>query len=71
MTESFKARMSQGVFHSKDHIAEFGDCIGIVEDLVQWSTETVGPEVNVRWQPSNLRYCYDPETDLETVSDDE
>lgn len=41
---------------SLDHIKEFGDCIGIV----------LGPsnpgwvEVDVKWQPSNLKYCYDP-----------
>lgn len=41
---------------SSAHVDEFGDCEGVVEDLVQPNC----PEVNVRWQPSNLRYGYDP-----------
>ncbi len=41
------------------HVREFGGCIGIVEDLVDFGTQK-GPEVNVRWQPSNLRYAYHP-----------
>ena len=47
---------------SSDHIEEFGDCIGIVIGPV----EPDWPEVDVRWQPSNLRYAYLPE-DLEKV----
>lgn len=42
----------------KDHVNEFGDCIGVVEDKV-WID---GNAINVRWQPSGLRYMYDPET---------
>jgi hypothetical protein len=41
---------------SSAHVIEFGDCIGLVEDLVQPNC----PEVNVRWLPSRLRYGYDP-----------
>lgn len=41
---------------SSAHVEEFGDCVGIVEDLLQPNC----PEVNVRWLPSKLRYAYDP-----------
>ena len=41
------------------HVEEFGDCVGIVEGPVDYGT-TSGPELDVRWQPSNLRYAYDP-----------
>jgi hypothetical protein len=44
------------------HVVEFGHCEGIVEELVQ--PDCV--EVNVRWQPSGLRYGYDPKN-LERV----
>lgn len=47
-----------------DHVAEFGNCVGVVEDSVEWSNQHVGPEVNVRWAPSGLRYAYHPD-DLE------
>lgn len=53
---------------SSDHVEEFGECIGTVEGLVVWNpgslaglVEHVGPEVDVRWQPSNLRYAYHPD----------
>jgi hypothetical protein len=59
---------------SHDHVEEFGDCIGIVigptdynnckPDDPNYDPAKVGPEVDVRWQPSNLRYAYNPETDL-------
>ena len=46
------------------HVEEFGDCEGIVEEFVVWNPgspdEHIGPEVDVRWQPSNLRYAYLP-----------
>jgi hypothetical protein len=41
----------------KDHVDEFGDCIGFVEDKMFED----GDEVNVRWQPSGLRYGNDPQ----------
>jgi hypothetical protein len=41
------------------HVDEFGDCIGLVEDLVDYG-HTRGPELNVRWLPSGLRYGYHP-----------
>jgi len=54
------------------HIREFGRCVGIVEGPVDWNKSgeadpaKLGPAVDVRWQPSNLRYMYDPD-DLEVV----
>lgn len=48
----------------KDHVDEFGDCIGIVEDLVDFNNynendiSKIVPEFNVRWYPSKLRYGY-------------
>ena len=63
---------------STDHIEEFGECEGIVQGLLDYNNvpkdhpnydpDKVGPEVNVRWQPSNLRYGYHPD-DLEVVTD--
>jgi len=53
---------------STGHVEEFGDCIGVVDGLVDYNydsrsahdPERVGPELDVRWQPSNLRYAYHP-----------
>lgn len=45
---------------STQHVEEFGDCIGIVQEHVNFR-ELDWPEVNVLWLPSNLRYCYLPE----------
>lgn len=42
------------------HVKEFGHCIGIVQGPTDYGTQK-GPEVDVRWQPSNLRYAYAPE----------
>lgn len=59
---------------SSAHIEEFGNCIGFVAGLVNYNNvptnhpdfdpNKFGPELNVCWQPSNLRYGYAPE-DLE------
>jgi len=53
---------------SAAHVDEFGDCIGIVEGLLDYNNAgeprdpaKIGPEVDVRWQPSALRYGYHPE----------
>jgi hypothetical protein len=60
-----KVRMSQQLKNnllnngSQEHLKEFGDCIGVVVGLVFPNGE--GPELDVRWQPSNLRYGYSPE----------
>jgi putative endonuclease len=39
---------------SSDHVEEFGNCFGIVDQIYEDGF------VDVRWQPSNLRYQYDP-----------
>lgn len=49
----------------KDHVTEFGDCTGLVEDPIWPNGE--GPEVNVRWEPSGLVYGYDPKIHLEKI----
>ncbi|HEX4513526.1 MAG TPA: hypothetical protein VH054_08320 [Polyangiaceae bacterium] len=56
---------------SREHVREFGHCIGIVDGPIDWNDvgpghpaydpAKLGPEIDVRWQPSNLRYGYDPE----------
>lgn len=46
---------------SWEHLKEFEDCIGLVEDHAIGPRGEKWPEVNVRWQPSNLRYAYLPE----------
>lgn len=49
------------------HLFEFGFRKGIVEDFVNYNNENenlkakIGPEINIRWLPSKLRYCYLPE----------
>lgn len=52
---------------SSEHIAEFEDSVGIVQGFADYNNQgevrdesKVGPEVDVRWQPDNLRYAYDP-----------
>lgn len=65
MSDNFKKVLIEN--GCKEHIDEFGDCIGIVCDLVNYNNDNendinkIGPEFNVRWQPSNLRYGYLPE----------
>lgn len=63
MSEEFKQRMLLG--ESKEHIEEFGECIGVVEDKCYPDLDCA-PEVNVRWEPSKLRYGYFPK-DLKVV----
>ena len=64
MSEIFKEKLIKN--GSKEHVDEFGDCIGIVEDYVNYNNDgikdinKIGPEFNVRWQPSKLRYGYLP-----------
>lgn len=64
MSEAYKAETR---VHSPDHVAEFADCVGIVDGPVDYNDgvspfdpSKLGPEVDVRWQPSRLRYGYDP-----------
>lgn len=61
---------------SREHVREFGLCIGIVQGPTDFNNckpgepgydpSKVGPEIDVRWQPSNLRYAYHPKS-LEKV----
>jgi len=57
MSEALKTLMRNN--GSEEHIEEFGECEGIVQGLMDFGTQK-GPEVDVRWQPSNLRYGYHP-----------
>lgn len=75
MKPGLRVRMGEALkeeFRRNDcagHVKEFGECIGIVEGLVDYNNEgdepydplKRGPEVNVRWQPSGLRYGYHPD----------
>lgn len=45
---------------NRDHVREFGSCIGVVQGLTKY-VNTQGPEVDVRWRPSMLRYAYHPD----------
>ena len=40
---------------SRDHVKEFGNCIGVIEGYIDGSSEE---DVDVRWEPSKLRYGY-------------
>lgn len=55
MSESLKKYFRQ--HGSKEHVEEFGDCIGTVEDVTH--ADASSKHVNVRWHPSELRYEYD------------
>lgn len=65
MSEDFKKALIKN--GCKEHIDEFGNCIGIVEDYVNYNndgennSDKIGPEFNVRWIPSKLRYGYSPD----------
>lgn len=66
MSKALKEKLKAN--NSFEHVKEFGNCTGVIEGLVDYNSvkpgETgydpskVGPEVNVRWKPSNLRYAY-------------
>ena len=63
MTQALKDALNGN--DSSEHVEEFGDCYGIVEGPVDWGA-CQGPEVDVRWYPSRLRYAYHPDN-LEEV----
>ena len=42
------------------HVEEFGECTGVVGGLM-FPGLIDTPEVNVRWEPSGLRYGYHPD----------
>lgn len=44
---------------STQHVEEFGGCVGIVGGPY-FTKVANAKEVEVRWQPSGLRYGYDP-----------
>lgn len=54
MTDELKKILNRN--GSKDHVREFGDCEGLVEDIEY--QDSIDIEVNVRWMPSKLRYSY-------------
>jgi hypothetical protein len=55
MTDACRRRLiSTG---AADHAADFGDCVGTVEPVVLVGRLADG-DVEVRWQPSGLKYVY-------------
>jgi hypothetical protein len=74
MTRAFRKKMRWS--GSRAHIREFGRCIGVSQGLTEhnnvlmrdpgYDFNKLGPEIDVRWEPSNLRYAYAFE-DLEIV----
>lgn len=58
MSEELKRKLRAS--GSGEHVDEFGECVGVVQGLLDYGSQQ-GPEVDVRWQPSNLRYGYLPE----------
>ena len=59
------AKVAYRANDSGEHIDEFGECVGIVDGPMDYTgpscqIQSLGPEVDVRWQPSNLRYSYAP-----------
>jgi hypothetical protein len=43
---------------STAHVEEFGDCIGTVLGPAELDGPSPTPCVDVRWEPSGLRYAY-------------
>lgn len=60
MSAALRARLA---VDSAEHVAEFGQSFGVVIG----HAEGDWPEVDVRWEPSGLRYAYLP-GDLEAVA---
>jgi hypothetical protein len=68
MTKAYKRMLGRNA-----HVREFGTSIGVCIGWTKYFNKmvvgdgegetpvSVGPEVDVRWQPSNLRYGYAPE----------
>jgi hypothetical protein len=59
MTADLKAELRGN--GSAEHVEEFGDCSGVVLGPTDYGQGRRGPELDVRWQPSGLRYAYAPE----------
>lgn len=53
MSAALKERLA---VNSAEHVEEFGECVGVVIG----QAEGDWPEVDVRWEPSGLRYAYLP-----------
>lgn len=61
---------------STAHVEEFGESVGTVAGFTDynnckpgdpaWDPSKVGPEVDVYWEPSRIRFCYLP-SQLEKV----
>lgn len=45
---------------SHDHVREFGRCYGVVIGFTDYGSQQ-GPEWDVRWEPSKLKYAYPEE----------
>lgn len=58
MSDIFKHQLSFN--GSCQHVEEFGKCIGVVIGPANLGGKP-GPEVDVKWRPSNLRYAYHPD----------
>lgn len=53
MSEELKQKLRE--VGCSEHVDEFGECVGIIQRIrPDWL------EVEVRWQPSNLKYAYHP-----------
>jgi hypothetical protein len=69
MSPELKKKFSEN--KSKSHVKEFGNCVGVVQGPTDYNNckpgdpdynpAIVGPEVDVRWEPSGLRYGYHPD----------
>lgn len=72
MSDNLKQMLIAG--GSDDHLHEFGDCIGRIESFLDLNSSgeknisNIGPEVEVRWYPSNFHHAYDP-SDLDADFD--
>lgn len=62
LKEEFRANLCE------DHVQEFGDCVGTVIGLTDFG-DRVGPELDIEWDPSGVRYSYWPE-DLKPVDEE-
>ena len=57
LTETYKQLLLKELKDGQpNHAKEFGHSVGIVESFIDY-----GPEVDVRWQPTQLRYAYHPD----------
>jgi len=62
MEPGTKVRMSVALkqrlcWLNPQHVQEFGDCVGTVLGPTDYGTSQ-GPEIDVRWHPSDCRFAY-------------